>query len=188
MRPIKLDEEGGGGIIAYACGECYKITDLEWMAERCRKPIIYTCGKPVRPYHTSCQVCIDKKYAETERVLFEKAEKISWRDYAGPVYDGSRYHADVEDYMDILACDYDREDVPIYVWACTTRGLHIDAEGLINNFLPEYHEDAGDQTERVDELQSMLDVWCKSQRIESWDQETTRVVLLAGIEDEVWPI
>lgn len=58
--------------------------------------------------------------AQTEKARFEKATKISDRDYSGGVWWGDEYFSEMEEMLDKLMWDCDDpEDIPEYVWAVT---------------------------------------------------------------------
>lgn len=189
---IELTIRGSDTVVAHACGKCRRVAHDERMARQCCEPILCECGATCRRGWTACDDCLDRKAQARERNRFEKAEKVSWRDYDGPVYwerPCGDYWSTATDFVDELACDSPPSDCPPYVWACTRYGLTMDAQGIVHNQLErqEHHEDAADWIVGIDELQTAMDDWLNKQSVESWAVDYTRAVLLDGLVEEVWP-
>lgn len=185
---LKLAIVGTDDILAHACGKCRRVAHNEAAAAQCCEPYICECGATCRQHWTACEECLAKKRVLKEQERFEKAEKIPWRDYEGPVFAGSDYHESVEMYFDSLACDNEPGDIPNFVWACTEHKMgRICASDLIESVLDDHHEDAYEWIEDEDELQASLDAWVAKQTLVTWMEDNTRAVSLEGAKEEIWP-
>jgi len=125
-----------------------------------------------------CDACRERRAAEREQALFDKAIKVSADSYDGPVWDGVDYFSDIADMLDVYACGGCKP--PSYVWACTKSRLSLDASEIIDDALEaqEHHEDARDQLVDLGELQMALDEWCGRQTLESWFADYKVAVVL----------
>lgn len=121
--------------------------------------------------------------AEKER--YDRAEKIAPDAYEGWVF--WEDHGDDEGYFVSVAgllswCKGYAVQPPAYVFACIPMTMSMNAEWIIQDALEEHHEDAGDSIsqESRDELQALLDAWCKKQTVKTWFVDRQRVVILDG--------
>lgn len=167
----------------HACPKCRMTAPSEAVAEQCCEPYICKCGVTCPKPYIICEACRNKKLNEKERMAFEKAEKVSWRDYDGPVcVNGDDYHRDVEEFVE--RCLDDGESLPLYVWSCTALRLSLNAEDIIDSALEsgEHHEDAFEDIADLEGLQKFLNEWCEKQTLESWGESHKVAVLLEGAE------
>lgn len=117
-----------------------------------------------------------------ERERFKKANKIQLKDYK---YD-FLYDQELDRYfeeIDILKEYYEDIEAPIpsYVYGCYPINLHLDMNDIVRNELEDNHyEDAVMDigVDELDELQIMVNEWCKKQGIRTWYQNEEVVVLL----------
>jgi hypothetical protein len=200
-KPIRtiVDKEDGK-IVGFACANCGTFystisgeDEARKNAERCHNATAtcFSCGGPVMSLHQKeCDTCWQKeigrttaKAAELERGRFERAPKIKFSDYKGEYlffpdfsigHDGFLPVDGLEDYF----AD-DDEKMPAYAWACSSFGLIMDAQLILDSALEDHHEDAGENVgaEDLNELQTLLDAWCAKQSVTSY-QPTDEVVLL----------
>ena len=169
---------------AFACGQCRLIQPSEDLARKHCKPFICeTCGKEAVKYQTWCSACFRKKREAKDLENFRNAEKVSYKDYDGPVYvpDASHnegFSQDVGEYLEWLGDnvgyrneDMTPEDIPEAVWTCHKLGLRMDAQDMFEMALEDHHDEAGSDvgSKDIKELQDFLDSWCDKQNIESWD-------------------
>ncbi|KKN79968.1 hypothetical protein LCGC14_0334760 [marine sediment metagenome] len=190
-EPVPLNSEDGK-LHVWACGACaaaYGGKLAEKTALECCAEMLCDCGKPVDGKHcTSCYACRVKTQDAKEQALFDKAEKIPWREYDGEmVYsDRQEFYPDVDSMVD--AEDDPPDDPPRWAWACTSLKLKFNAMDLVNGQLEadDHHEESrsyiGDND--VAELQKLLDAWCEKQTVETFFPDYSRVVTCDDIVDE----
>lgn len=133
------------------------------------------CGTEISVYRIMCDKC-------AEKFRFEKAKKISIRDYEYDfVYDSKteRYFEEI----DILKEYYETKNIelPKYVYACFPIEFSLDMHAIVKDELLESHfEDAFDfvDKESLEELQKTVDTWTESQGIVSYERDWGTVILL----------
>jgi hypothetical protein len=66
---------------------------------------------------------------------------------------------------------------PLFAHCCTSRGLNIDLDSILENATEEMHEDARDDLSGIDELQSAVDAFNKAnESVRTWDPDYKRKV------------
>lgn len=131
------------------------------------------CGKEILIHRARCDEC-------AEKIRFDKAKKISWAEYIdGFIYDQNtekyfEYIGDMEDYYG----DEDL-DMPSYIYACIKVPFAIDMEDVVENTCNyEHYEDAYQDIDKLDELKKFVDDWCKEQKVVTYYQDSSTVILL----------
>lgn len=156
-------------------------------------PKLCECGKPLdkKPY-TLCSECLEQREVEREHARFEKAAKVSIDDYDGDYAVfwpdgpgggmGEGFYSNLDELLEIY--EDEEMDLPPYVWACKPYELHMDAGGILERAISGHHEDAYDSLNdgAEEELQTLLDFFCKKQNVRSWEPDYTKVVLLQPSE------
>ncbi len=107
--------------------------------------------------------------AQREKSHFDKATKISDRDYQGFVYWGDEYFSEMKEMLDRLMEDCnDPEDIPEYVWATDPHMVipsldigHVVADHMDNNGWEEM--EMGDLN-GVNELQVALNIFVEANK------------------------
>jgi predicted RNA-binding Zn-ribbon protein involved in translation (DUF1610 family) len=187
-------------VIGYACPECRLFfstsifrgcrpeeSSKRAAAEHCNRRC-QACDVKLpkeRLTYTHCPDCRVKLAEQSEREAFDNAEKIHESAWGGPVYwdghgpdDGHFTSVDaVREY-----CEDHGLDLPRYVNATEPHRLHLDADSILDSALEEHHEGAYDQCD-VDGLQKLLNGWCTAQKVTSYHEDPSRVVLLDGEDD-----
>ena len=183
-EPLKLVVEGSeqNSVVAYACGVCGLVClNEQYACQHCAERIC-DCGKSIeQKMYTTCPACHIQHSRERTQKQIDKAKKISWEDWDDPVYcEGIEddYFVDVDELLEVLELIPEEErPKPFVVWACSKRGIELDAESIIERTLEEHHEDAQDDID-VESLQVQLDLWCAKQSVESWFPREDLVVVL----------
>jgi hypothetical protein len=191
-------------IVAYACGACGTVHKDEKAAAACCVPSrCQTCGTEAkRFYYTECDACSSKRAIAREQARFEKATKVSEKDYYGPIVCEDFSSGDLGDYcwsdvstlvehVDEEQAEYDaltedekakkeRPEMPEYVYACEEITFRLSASHIIEGELENHCEDATDKISNQDELalQKFLDEWCAGLGIVSYQQDESKVVIL----------
>lgn len=167
----------------WACGECGFLHSGECaseLAQNCCKAFwCEKCQKEFPSYRTICPEC---SFLSKEKQLRENSEIVKYD--GGPLYDAlnDRFFADLEQFLDWIACKDDDELLPEYVHPCESRGLgNIDADDIIESALSDHYEDAYDHIKDIEGLQASLDAWVKKQTIESWYPDHTKIILVEGL-------
>lgn len=166
------------------CPKCRRTCLDERQAEECCEPTVCKCGNTCGSPWTICDKCLEKKHQEKEREMFEKAKKVPQKEYVGPVFDRdhSEWYPSVDEMIERLFDDL--KEIPKYAWAATINKLSLNAQSIVDNALEDHHEDAEVDDNEVKKLQSLLDEWCASQGVESWEEDTSTVVLIDPVDDE----
>ncbi len=189
-EPVPLNSEDGSKRV-WSCADCggvYGNKTGEETARRCCAEMLCDCGLRVQKNYTKCDRCIAEARAAKDQVVFDKAEKIPWREYDGEhVYsDRQEFYPDVDTMVD--AEDDPPEEPPRWAWACTPLKLTFDAKDLIYAKLDadDHYDDAmGSISDKdVEELQKSLDTWCDNQNLVSYFPDYSRVVTCDDIVDE----
>lgn len=113
---------------AYQCTKCGKVYLDKQLAELCCKEYFCEkCGKKTYRYWLLCDECSEQK-------RFEKAEKISYKEYLSKyswswIYDGSDYYSDLEELQEMY--EYDDKKLPEYVYACDQERVELNIESDI---------------------------------------------------------
>lgn len=184
-----VDRTNTDRVIAYACCDCrsYYLSESDALTCcRCR-----ACGAKTTMYFLTCQDCSKREYEERTRksnevmkAKLDAAEAVPESEYEGMIYcsegygpqDG--YFVDGDELRD-YCLDNDREP-PSRVWACHKVPLRIMAEHAIEGALDDHHDGASDEISEADEdrLQKLLDEWCDSVGVVSWQAERNKAVIL----------
>jgi hypothetical protein len=120
-EPIELVAKGTDEVIAYACAECKCVWKQKHLAVDCCNKWC-KCGGDLRKGYSLCEKCGMEFSEKVERRRFDDAEKVSWREYDGPVFFDGKYWESV----DAFSVSFDGE-YPKYLWACYKFGLTLDA-------------------------------------------------------------
>lgn len=135
------------------------------------------CGAPVEKGRTICSPCAEEREAKQEKARFEKAEKLDWKKYDGPVYDQSseKYYRNIDGFFE------DQEGLcPAYLWACDKIPFELDAQAIVEDALLEHYDDAAEHIslKAIEELQTFLNQWAAKQSIESWEANNKKALPL----------
>jgi hypothetical protein len=188
IPPIELTVKGTDKVVAWACGKCRNVKHEDFVLACCAEGRI--CCKPgcdestEYSHFTVCNKHRAESEWEREREVFNKATKVSWRDYPdGWLYSEhfGKYFASFEDLAMELS-DTDPEDWPEYVYGCDKMELSLDARDIIENATQNFYEDA---VEDLDEksLQIVLDHWVEAQKLEAYEANYNVAVTLEGFEE-----
>lgn len=199
-RPVPLSDPSGNAR-AWACGACGLIVCDEGIAARCC--VCTRCGHQlsrdryrVGTEHSECNAARWKGITVRERQRYmgldtapttsrdEAVVRLTEAAYDGPVFWSDRgpqdgYFASTGD-LRAWATDHG-EALPAWVYACTTRGLSLDAEAVLEAALDDMDESARESIGDVDValLQSTLNEWIDDLDVpETWDMDHTRIVVL----------
>jgi hypothetical protein len=165
-------------ITLYRCSKCRAEHWSKETAENCCGPLLCECGSKCAPYRTACNSCLAAKELERESALFEKAKKVPYGEYGGPIYTNESYWDNVDEYAsDTLS---DGMDLPKYAWATNPVPFYIDATDIVEAALDGHHEDAWSQVGDLGELQGMLDKWCSEQAVRSFEPDYETAIILEG--------
>ena len=176
------------------CSECHMVAapgnfDL---SEKCCS--CYDCGLPLPkderiPYATSGGRSLYHRECERLRRMkhdgdtLDKAELVT--DYSGPVYldgvgngsYGDGYFANAQELSEHL--DFHEGDRPLFAHTCTSRGLSIDLDSILENATEEMYEDCRDDLDGVEELQAAVDAFNKAnESVQTWDADYKRKVAI----------
>lgn len=191
--PLALTIAGGDKVVAHACGKCRIVARSEADARACCAPKLCQCGATLERYRTSCETCRrdDRDRRELERI--NKAQKVSWRDYTGPVYlNGSGgndgFHGDLDEFLESWMDEH--ETPPPFVWACDVEKFSMDATEIVSRELEsqECYEDAFDRVGQrdIERLQKACDQLTAAAKIETWRETHNRIVNLDGYPVEAF--
>jgi hypothetical protein len=167
----------------FYCSECRCVYPNEAAADNCHGEHICDCGNRIdQRYYAKCSACQSKQWKEEqdakERERFEKAEKVTYADYkGGMLFDGDRYHDDLEALEDHL---FDAP-LPEYVWACKDVGVpKANSESIIENMLENMWEDADhNDLNGLAELDAAIDAFnAANESINVWEPDYTTAILL----------
>jgi len=137
MNAKQLYLEDGKPAGVYWCEKCKRVHSTENQANECCQPwVCKSCGEACAEFRTICDACIDKREAEKERDLFDKAEKLtSW---GGPIFYFDKYYCDVDTFLDDLPPEF----LPEYVWATNpVQFVHLNADSITESVLDDAYED-----------------------------------------------
>jgi hypothetical protein len=189
-------------VIGHACPECRVFFSMAVFAgcsdddalaetkraaaEHCKSPC-GGCGVTLQHKrgeirYTHCPDCRAELAQQRGLEAYDKAEKVHECEWSDPVFwdshgprDGHFYSVeDVREY-----CDDHGLELPKYVSATYPVALHIDADSVLECAVDEHHEGAYDQCD-VAGLQKLLDAWCEAQKVTSYNEDRSKVVLLDG--------
>lgn len=133
-------------------------------------------------YHRKCE---QDRCAKREMEQLESAELVE--NYDGPVYcDGVRgsygdgYCASVDELADIL--DDEDEDRPEFAFCCTEHPFPgISAERLIESYMDDMDEDAGDRLDGVEDLEKACAAFSEANKsVTSWYEDRKHKVRVPG--------
>jgi hypothetical protein len=194
MNPIRLYHGDGTPTDLYYCSRCRAAYKSEELAEACCRPKLCECGEPVMQYYTTCDSCRNKNWREQatikEAERFEKATKVSWRDYDGFVYceqgdSGDSYYPDTDELMDDLCCN-DLEGIVTYAWACTSRPIvSVDITNILENCADQAYEDWEHDGSGLAEFVAAIEKFEKDSntpRNTAWNVDYSRAIILEVIE------
>jgi hypothetical protein len=178
MNPTELFYEDGRSSGAFVCSECKRISPSHYLAENCCKPKMCTiCGEACEGYWLTHPECTDQK-------RFEKAEKIHWTNYNGPVFWNETLHMDLYEFADDVVSSDD--GYPEYVHPTITEPFPgIDLSRAIENMTEEMFEDAADHLVGVPDLQKAVDAFNDANKdLVTYREDMKRVVILDGFFKE----
>jgi len=170
-------------VVAVACEKCCIVSPNRVVAELCCKPKqCAECGNEFddRPW-TACRPCRDERDAAKDVERYEKATKVSAEDYKGRALYCELH--DEYSFDDLCGKCEESEVRPDHYWACTSAGISVDADSIIENACEEHHEDAYGEISRESEkeLQEFLDAWCAKQSVATFYPDFSTAVLVT------WP-
>lgn len=186
--------------VGYLCSTChvpFLITTLftdeqiKRFAIRCCHRVCSDCGKDIQkkdPHYINkrekdiCKDCYSKNWKEKlrndEQQAFEKAIKIKYKDWQGEhLYYEDEFYSDLDELLDHC---HVTGNYPTYVWDCYDEKLKIDGYETVEAALEEHYEDAINEigSEKIAELQTLLDKWCDETGIKSYFPDRGRAVLV----------
>jgi hypothetical protein len=176
--------------LVYACGEEKGRKAAYEAAKHCCHRLCSDCGKDMfepgkKPgaCYTCCEECRNKKFSEAEKSRYDKAKKVSAKEYNGRLCMNDEFFTDWYEIAEKLQEDYDLDDlldgnIPV-VYACQDIPFKMYANDIIESALEDHYEDASGQISQKSEtrLQRMLDKWCYDQEIVSWECDMGLVVV-----------
>jgi hypothetical protein len=200
-EPLEVVVKGGEKVVGYACSVCnlYHSPTIyagngpsvyeaaRDAAVRCCDRRCEDCNDPLEKgwHYTVCKPCHGKRDAKREQERYEKATKVPETEYDGAVFDegGNGSQEGYFESLEELREYFDGDDLPEWVWACTSRGFgKFDAGDVIDNELSDHHEDARDWLEAgaTAALQTALDAWVETyaKAVVTWEADHSRVVVL----------
>lgn len=139
------------------------------------------CGKSLPKSRLKCGCEQQKEIDEEERLVkyqetIAKAKEITVENLPEDawLYDEQtdEYFSDIDYFVDVYKDNEDfeteehmLENLPPVLWVCKSVDIEMDAYRIIESACEELHEDAMDSIsyEDRDELQKLLDEWCKKQ-------------------------
>ena len=155
------------------------------------------CGKELL-YHedTKCNDCKQKEFKikqqEKEMILYEKANKIKFKDYEGKFWiDNWDYVKDTEDLEEWLYdLIVDGEDYPTWIWGTNKiKCLNIDIADIIYDACDDGYEGMYDNLEvsTLKPIQEQIDKWLEEQsdNVYSYSEDFNTVVLLDDLIEEI---
>ena len=165
MRFIFVEENGKGYI--ESCKHCYNG----------RLYVCKHCGKENRSNYCDCKEAYKERHenfrieqAKKDAEAYEKAEKISWKDYDGYyILDNSEHIKTQEDLEEwIFDKLHDEEDVPEYLWAIEGHThLSIDLKDVIYDKCEDGYEDMydylGTESSLISQAQELINQWEEEQ-------------------------
>jgi ADP-ribose pyrophosphatase YjhB (NUDIX family) len=192
-EPWEVVIKGRDLVLGYACSICKifhgaTIYACKWeeaviasreAAERCCNRKCEDCGNVVgEKYYLVCTDCRVKRDVAREHERFAKAQKVLEADYIGWLYFAGEYHEDSDEIEEY--CVENELRWPDWVWACKKIEFKIDVDTILEHALQDHYEDARSSIPQAaeDKLQSILDEWCVGQKIESWQEDNSRAVIL----------
>jgi hypothetical protein len=158
----------------YTCGYCGQPYWDKSKADLCHNDrICADCGDVMgkRSYYTVCNTCQVKKRIAKEQELFDKAIKITFKDYCLDYTSDYLYIDDKYVYLDDLEYefdDYEDEDLPKFMWATKPEVIMLCDEEIIQDY--EEHceiEDYEMDREAMDEI----GIFCKQ-----WNEKHAQTV------------
>ena len=126
-------------------------------------------------YHRKCE---QDRRRKCELAQLEAAELVE--NYDGPVYcDGVRgsygdgYCANVEELAEYLDDEEDQSSRPEFAFCCTEHSFPaVSAEKIIESYLDDMDEDAGDRLDGVEELEAACAAFSKANEdVKSWYED-----------------
>lgn len=183
--------------IGWDCGKCGKSYTSREMAEQCCRPYSCNdCGAETPRYRTICDPCAEKRRVRKATEITEA--DTDWicdphcRGYQDGYFPSTEALQDwVDDQGDWVnekgecvlwgtegAVWRPGDEMPAYVYACTSETPQIDIEHVLESVLEDHHEGAGEQL--VDELALMEFVreWNAKQTTTSYYVDYSRVIVL----------
>jgi hypothetical protein len=187
--PIELIRKGfddGEKVVAYACGTCGRVSSKD-LVESCCARRWCDCGTEIESKgYTACRECIYKRCEERKEARKAKAEKISPRDYDGPVWwdEGDQLCSNFDDAVDTILDD--EENGPLEdqtIWACVSKNIALDASDILEAALEDdHHEDAADNFDQAaeDDLAELLKGWNErwADHVTTWFEDDTRLIVV----------
>jgi hypothetical protein len=156
---------------------------------RCYNGALYVCKYCSDTYKSVCNCSEaqtermferESKQAEKEKVMFDKAEKINFKDYDGYfILDGYEEHVkdkdEVEEWIYDKLCDeknnnYDA-DLPNYLWATKSKpAFHINLKEVVDSKCEDY-EDMFDRLNVLHPLLNLAQIF-----VDQWEQEHNNIL------------
>lgn len=134
MNAQELFLKNGQSAKVWFCEKCRYVALHKELAENCcEQRKCSECGKVCeQKYYTLCNVCLEKDRQKKETERFDKAEKISAKNYAGKIIDGETVYDCLDDYLD----NFTPEEYPDYVYATKEIPFpKLDAYDLLEPYL-----------------------------------------------------
>lgn len=162
MNPVKLSgaRPDGVEVHVFACGKCGTVHRDEPGAGACCAPKVCTCGQVLEgQYASTCDACSRERVRARALKLYEEALKVTYSDYGGTWLHLSGSDLFFPD-LDSLLGHFDgdpADSIPTWAFGCTSRKFSMDAQGILENQLDDWFEDAIEHAPDLAELQAALD-------------------------------
>ncbi len=188
MNATELFHKDGRSAGVHYCAKCLITHRTHEVAEQCCAPYkCSTCGVECGGSWLKCDACRNKEDQDREAQRFANAEKVSFADYAGPVFlegtGNEGFHAEAEDLLDDL--DDEEQERPAYAWACNSFPIvNITPSDIIDSLEGEAYDDWDPEClEGLDDLKIALDKFNEANaKQERWEVDYKRAVLLPKAE------
>jgi hypothetical protein len=184
--------------MTYVCGRCDR-----WHLTRDEADACCVCEEPgcaatverytsrrkdhLPAYNEATRRARAEERSAQDRAAFEKARKVSWRAYDGPVFvdDGSTgscgegFYRNAAELLDWRTGD--GATAPPWCWATRPMPrLALDADSILEGYLDDYPEDAGDGLD-VAALQTALDAWCAGNQPVSFEADYSTAIVFDDV-------
>ena len=162
MNPIKLTgvRPDGKEVSVSACGVCGTVHPNEPAAVACCAPNLCACGQVLEGgWPRECDACRSKAMEARRLAVYEEAKKVAWTEYDGAwlsLPDSDRYFPDLDSLLDHFDGE-PVENIPTWAFGCTSRKFSMDAQGILENQLEDWFEEATEHIPDLAELQAALD-------------------------------
>ena len=165
----------------FACGYCGKLYREKTNADFCHNDkTCGTCGKVVgkTDYYIDCKECRDKKEEQKEKERFDKAAKLSYKEYEkdceGYLFVNDEIYYFIEDLEDAF-----EEDMPKYAWAASMETKGLISDDLVEDFESSLQlDDYQLQEDAVKKIEDFCRNWNEVHGVDVYYPDYSRAVIL----------